>query len=82
MVPHFVHIIAGTVRSPGRWVPIDDEHTMVYSWTCGRDEYVPLSPESRSARQTVILRDAHDIRNTDALEADDSAISSRRRRRK
>jgi hypothetical protein len=29
-----------------------------------------------------ILRDARNIRNTDALEADDSAISSRRRRRK
>jgi hypothetical protein len=29
-----------------------------------------------------ILRDARDVRNTDALEADDSAISSRRRRRK
>ena len=29
-----------------------------------------------------ILRDARNIRNTDALESDDSAISSRRRRRK
>jgi hypothetical protein len=29
-----------------------------------------------------MLRDARDIRNTDALEADDSAIGSRRRRRK
>jgi hypothetical protein len=29
-----------------------------------------------------ILRDARNIRNTDALEADDSAISSRRRQRK
>jgi hypothetical protein len=29
-----------------------------------------------------MLRDARNIRNTDALEANDSAVSSRRRRRK
>jgi hypothetical protein len=27
------------------WVPIDDEHTWVYNWTCGRDRSVPLTPE-------------------------------------
>ena len=29
------------------WVPIDDEHTMVYNWACGRDQSMPLSPEFR-----------------------------------
>ena len=27
------------------WVPIDDEHTWVYNWTCGRDRSVPLTAE-------------------------------------
>ncbi len=31
------------------WVPIDDEHTWVYNWTCGYDQSVELTPEYNEA---------------------------------
>lgn len=27
------------------WVPVDDEHTFVYNWTCGYDESAPLDEQ-------------------------------------
>ena len=31
------------------WVPVDDEHTYVYNWTCGYDHNAPLSREYNDA---------------------------------
>src|SRR5215207_3539847 len=35
------------------WVPVDDEHTMVYNWACGRDQAVPLTPAFRDEWETL-----------------------------
>lgn len=43
------------------WVPIDDEHTMVYNWACGRDQSAPLSPEFRDRWETWAGRGPNDL---------------------
>jgi phenylpropionate dioxygenase-like ring-hydroxylating dioxygenase large terminal subunit len=43
------------------WVPIDDEHTMVYNWACGRDESTPLSQEFRDRWETWAGRGPDDL---------------------
>jgi len=43
------------------WVPIDDEHTMVYNWACSSDQSVPLSPEFRDRWETWAGRGANDL---------------------
>ena len=51
-----------TPKSDGHlWVPIDDEHTMVYNWACGRDESTPLSPEFRDRWETGAGRGPDDL---------------------
>jgi phthalate 4,5-dioxygenase oxygenase subunit len=52
----------GTPKSDGHlWVPIDDEHTMVYNWACARDESTPLSPEYRDQWETWAGRGPDDL---------------------
>ena len=43
------------------WVPIDDEHTWVYNWACGRDASVPLSGEFRDEWETSAGRGPDDL---------------------
>jgi phenylpropionate dioxygenase-like ring-hydroxylating dioxygenase large terminal subunit len=43
------------------WVPIDDEHTWVYNWACGRDRSVPLSPQFRDEWETSAGRGPDDL---------------------
>jgi len=51
-----------TPKSDGHlWVPIDDEHTMVYNWACGRDQSAPLSPEFRDRWESWAGRGPHDL---------------------
>jgi phthalate 4,5-dioxygenase len=51
-----------TPKSDGHlWVPIDDEHTMVYNWACGRDESTPLLPEFRDRLETGAGRGPDDL---------------------
>jgi phenylpropionate dioxygenase-like ring-hydroxylating dioxygenase large terminal subunit len=51
-----------TPKSDGHlWVPINDEHTMVYSWACGRDQSVPLSLEFRNRFETWAGRGPDDL---------------------
>ena len=51
-----------TPKSDGHlWVPIDDEHTMVYNWACGCDETVPLSAEFRDRWEALAGRGPDDV---------------------
>ncbi|HEY7301795.1 MAG TPA: Rieske 2Fe-2S domain-containing protein [Xanthobacteraceae bacterium] len=43
------------------WVPIDDEHTWVYNWTCGRDRSVPLTAEFIAEWETHAGRGKDDL---------------------
>src|SRR5262249_8974293 len=43
------------------WVPIDDEHTFVYNWACGRDGSVPLSRDFRDEWETSAGRGPDDL---------------------
>ncbi|MEA2907308.1 MAG: phthalate 4,5-dioxygenase [Alphaproteobacteria bacterium] len=54
-----VHRVA---KSDGHiWVPIDDEHTFVYNWTCGRDQSVPLTPDFVAEWETHAGRGKDDL---------------------
>jgi phthalate 4,5-dioxygenase len=43
------------------WVPIDDEHTWVYNWACGRDQSVPLTGAFRDESETFFGRGPDDL---------------------
>jgi phthalate 4,5-dioxygenase oxygenase subunit len=43
------------------WVPIDDERTWVYNWTCGRDQSVPLTPDFIEEWETHAGRGKDDL---------------------
>jgi len=43
------------------WVPIDDEHTLVYNWTCGRDQSMPLPPDFIEEWETHAGRGKDDL---------------------
>jgi phthalate 4,5-dioxygenase oxygenase subunit len=43
------------------WVPIDDEHTWVYNWSCGRDRSTPLPPPFRDEWETHAGRGPDDL---------------------